>query len=247
MAAGGATAGGAPEPDVFDPPARPASTPPASSRDWNLILAREQSENPAPAMPRTRAPASNRGSDAPAPPDSSAATANARVSRADTAGTERIGASIFNGTRTPGDRNYVVKSGETLISIARAHYGNSRHYLHIMKANPNVDPESMKPGTRLVLPDLSSLPAPRTGTGGTAFQAAAEGANAGLRPVDPKMEYRIQSGDSLARISQRLYGTETKVDALYNANRDTIGPDREKLKLGTVLRLPEPPTATASR
>ena len=72
-------------------------------------------------------------------------------------------------------------------------------------------------------------------------------ANAGLRPVDPKLEYRIQSGDSLARISQRLYGAENKVEALYNANREAIGPDREKLKLGMVLRLPEPPTSTPSR
>lgn len=242
--------------DPFAPPdASVAAAPAGTPRDWNYILASDRSGNPPPAAPRGAAPAPDRGSDAAPAPEPSPSQPNARVARTDAAGTAPVGMSIFTGSRTPGQRTHVVKSGETLISIARAQYGNPRHYLHILKANPSVDPETMRPGTRLVLPDLSSLPAPRrSGNGGGvssgpagAFEAAAAGANAGLRPVDPKMEYRIQSGDSLARISQRLYGSETKVDALYNANRDAIGPDREKLKLGVVLRLPEPPTTTALR
>jgi nucleoid-associated protein YgaU len=228
-------------------------------RDWNMILARERSENPAPGAPRTTPPpVVPPPSDLRQAPDSSPTAANARIPRGDTAGTGTVGSSLFTASRTPGERNYVVKSGDTLISIARAQYGNPRLYLQIMKANPGVEPETMKPGTKLVLPELSAAQASRrtngggTGTGngnGTsnAIDAVTAGANAGMRPVDPKLEYRIQSGDSLARISQRLYGAENKVEALYNANREAIGPDREKLKLGMVLRLPEPPTSTASR
>jgi nucleoid-associated protein YgaU len=257
--ADGAPAGSAE--DGGDPFAKPDATVAAATGtpgDWNMILARERSENPAPGAPRTPPPVvpySN--SDARHSPETSPAPPNARI-RADTAGTGTVGSSLFTGSRTPGERSYVVKSGDTLISIARAQYNNPRAYLQIMKANPGVEPESMKPGTKLVLPELSAVQAPRrvngasngtstgTGTGG-ALEAVTAGANAGLRPVDPKLEYRIQSGDSLARISQRLYGAENKVEALYNANREAIGPDREKLKLGMVLRLPEPPTSTASR
>ena len=222
-----------------------------TSRDWNFILARDRSDIPAPAGHRTQPPAQNTRGTGPAGSDPTQAPG--RIARADNSGTERVGSSLFTGSRTPGERSYVVKPGETMISIARSHYGNSRHYLQIIKANPGVEPETMKPGTRIVLPELSTTQAePRAargnGTGGSsAIEAATAGANAGLRPVDPKVEYRIQSGDSLARISQRLYGTELRVDDLYNANRDAIGPNRERLKVGMVLRLPEAPASTASR
>jgi nucleoid-associated protein YgaU len=258
--ADGKPAGGAEEPsDPFAKPDPSVAGATGTSRDWNMILARERSDNPAPGAPPPVVPPR---SDARHRPESGPSQAGAHIPRADTAGTERVGSSLFTGSRTPGERSYVVKSGDTLISIARAHYGNPRLYQQIMKANPGVEPETMKPGTKLVLPELSAVQASRkingagngtsnvtgSGTGtGSAIEAATAGASAGLRPVDPKLEYRIQSGDSLARISQKLYGAENKVEALYNANRDAIGPDREKLKLGMVLRLPEPPTSTASR
>jgi nucleoid-associated protein YgaU len=40
----------------------------------------------------------------------------------------------------------------------------------------------------------------------------------------------------------KLYGTSAKWQAIYDLNKDAIGTDPSKLKLKSVLKLPEPPT-----
>lgn len=44
---------------------------------------------------------------------------------------------------------YTVKAGETLYSIAKAHYGNGNQYRKIMKDNNIKDPSNVKVGMRL--------------------------------------------------------------------------------------------------
>jgi nucleoid-associated protein YgaU len=84
------------------------------------------------------------------------------------------------------------------------------------------------------MPDVSTFAAPR------AQQAAARQEAS----IDSKTQYRVQQGDSLEKIATKLYGKSTKWESLYQANREKIGDDSARLKLGTVLQLPEPPTAT---
>ena len=50
--------------------------------------------------------------------------------------------------------------------------------------------------------------------------------------------YEVQSGDTLATISQQYYGDPTQWRRIYDANKDTIGDDPDKLKLGTKLTIP---------
>jgi nucleoid-associated protein YgaU len=61
--------------------------------------------------------------------------------------------------------------------------------------------------------------------------------------VDPRSEYRVQSGDSLHKIAVKLYGKIDMVDKIYELNKAAIGPNKAKLKLGMVLKLPEAPVA----
>ena len=51
--------------------------------------------------------------------------------------------------------------------------------------------------------------------------------------------YVVKSGDSLYRIARTVLGSGRKADALYALNKDVIGPDKSRLKLGMVLKLPE--------
>jgi hypothetical protein len=44
----------------------------------------------------------------------------------------------------------------------------------------------------------------------------------------------------------RLYGRADKLDAIYELNKDQIGPNRSYLKAGMILKLPEPPTSTTA-
>ena len=59
------------------------------------------------------------------------------------------------------------------------------------------------------------------------------------RPINARTEYRIDTNDSLYRISMKIYGTPRMMDAIYALNRDAIGPDPERLKLGMILKLPQ--------
>jgi nucleoid-associated protein YgaU len=138
---------------------------------------------------------------------------------------------------------HTVQEGETFSSIAASVYGNSRYYPHIMRANPNVDPSRLKPGMTINLPAESDVKPSGAESAGT---TSANGSASGVKQIDSKTEYRVQSGDSLERISIKLYGTRNRIDSIYAANKATIGDDPSRLKVGQVLKLPEAPTITVS-
>jgi nucleoid-associated protein YgaU len=64
---------------------------------------------------------------------------------------------------------------------------------------------------------------------------------AALGPDCPN-PYEIQSGDTLGVIAQKCYGDPTQWRPIYDANKETIGSDPDKLKLGTKLNIPPKPS-----
>ncbi|MBC8108922.1 MAG: LysM peptidoglycan-binding domain-containing protein [Anaerolineae bacterium] len=140
-------------------------------------------------------------------------------------------------TSAVGQREHTVKSGETLSLIAQAAYGNANFYPAILRANPNLDPKKMKPGMSIILPAASDVNPKASNIGSASVPTE----------VNARTEYRVQSNDSLYRIAMKLYGKPEMVTKLYEMNKDTIGSDPAKLKLNMVLKLPEPPTQSASR
>jgi nucleoid-associated protein YgaU len=137
----------------------------------------------------------------------------------------------------PAGREYAVQAGETLSSIAAAVYGNANFYPHILRANPNINPDRIRPGTKIILPDISAVrPASSDGS-------AAASSSSSTAPLDASRQYRVQPGDSLHKIALRLYGDSIKSESLYQLNKQMIGADPHRLKVGQVLSLPDPPTA----
>jgi LysM repeat protein len=137
---------------------------------------------------------------------------------------------------TGGGGKYVVKSGDTLSSIAQATYGSASYYPHILRANPTVNPNNLKLGTELTLPkaeDVKATDTPREHGIGVAASISQD------VKIDTTHQYRVQSGDSLYKISLKVYGKSTYVEKIYDLNKGTIGSDPKKLKLGMVLELPE--------
>lgn len=55
-------------------------------------------------------------------------------------------------TPTASGSTYVVKKGDTLMSIARAHYGSAARFRDIAAANGLSDPNKIKVGQTLILP-----------------------------------------------------------------------------------------------
>jgi nucleoid-associated protein YgaU len=151
------------------------------------------------------------------------------------------GAEQFTGPATrPADsptgagRTHIVKEGESFATIAAAVYGNASYFPHLIRANPTLDPRKLRPGMTINLPPVSEVRAENT--------PRPTPSGAPRATLDPRTEYRVTNGDSLERISLRLYGKRDRVDKLYELNKSTIGPDPARLKVGTVLKLPEPPT-----
>jgi nucleoid-associated protein YgaU len=142
---------------------------------------------------------------------------------------------------------HVVQSGDTLSSIAMDAYGSAAYYPHILRANPTVNPNNLKLGTVLTLPKADEVRAiaaageHSAGERGTAALAVVQDVK-----IDPKTQYQVQSGDSLYKISLKIYGKPTFVDRLYEKNKALIGSDPKKLKLGMILELPDKSTAAVA-
>ncbi len=86
------------------------------------------------------------------------------------------------------------------------------------------------PGPSPARPALAS-PAP-SASPGIAAATPTTGSTAGGET------YEVQSGDTLATISQQFYGDPTQWQRIYDANKDAIGSNPDELKLGTKLTIP---------
>lgn len=131
---------------------------------------------------------------------------------------------------------HVVRSGETFSSIAQAVYGSAAYYPHLIRANPQANPNNLKLGTAIVIPkleDVKATPAPGEHKTAAALTVADD------VKLDPTKQYRVVAGDSLYKISIKVYGKPTYVEALHEKNKQLIGSNATKLKLGMILELPE--------
>jgi nucleoid-associated protein YgaU len=137
-------------------------------------------------------------------------------------------------TRIGGSRTHVIARGETLSAISTAVYGNSRYYTRILAANPGVDPRHLKIGATLVIPEPNGEKVDASSAAPSASATAV---------VDPSKGYTVTQGDSLEKIATKLYGDAHMADKIYDANKGLIGPDEDRLKIGWVLKLPQPPTS----
>jgi nucleoid-associated protein YgaU len=54
--------------------------------------------------------------------------------------------------------------------------------------------------------------------------------------------YEVQSGDTLLSIAQQYYSDPTQWRVIYDANKDTIGADPDKLQVGMKLTIPPKPS-----
>lgn len=131
----------------------------------------------------------------------------------------------------PAFREYTIRAGDTLRSIARRELGSERYADEIARANPLKNTQALRPGRTLRLP--------------------VDPGNIQGRPVDPAaavptpppaearaIEYVVKPGDSLTRIAREQYGSTTFIELIMRANQLQ---DADSLRAGQVLRLPPKP------
>lgn len=224
-AAGDATAKADPTPQ---PPAAPEVPPPAAAPPQTASNTNATGASPTPAPEAAPAPTS-------LPPPPPAAPAGETASNA------------TNNTNTTTDataaRSHTVAAGDSFSSIAIQAYGNANFYPAIMRANPSIDPQKLKPGMKIVLPPIAEVNPVRAAAAAPSAAGEAQVISSKVEaPVDPQTQYRVQPGDSLYRISVKLYGRGDQAVKIHDSNKATMGDDPHRLKPGQVLALPAPPT-----
>ncbi len=120
---------------------------------------------------------------------------------------------------------HVVAAGETLGDISKKHYGTSTKWKDIVKANPGVDPEGLKIGQKLKLPEIAGTPTP-TNTPAP-----------GAAPVSDSAagDYTVKAGDTLESIALSQLGSKTATKKIIEANP---GLDARKMRIGQKLKIP---------
>jgi nucleoid-associated protein YgaU len=112
---------------------------------------------------------------------------------------------------------YIVKSGDTLPSLAEMFYGDRDKSSDLYDVNRDVigdDPNVLRIGIELVIPE----PLPRIG---------------GI----PQL-YTVQPGDTLAGIAQMFYGDSSRWVEIYNKNIQIIGDNPNIIFVGVTLMIP---------
>jgi nucleoid-associated protein YgaU len=125
----------------------------------------------------------------------------------------------------PKTTEYIVKSGDTMVTIAKQWFGDESKWSLIAKTNPWVDPARMQIGQKLQLPAKDAKPEP--------IKVDAKA------PKSDKSVYIVRSGDTLARIAREFYGSIAKWEMIYEANKAVIGDDPAALQVGMKLTLPK--------
>ncbi len=123
---------------------------------------------------------------------------------------------------SPDGQTYVVQPGDSLFLIAQKLYGDGLRWSIIARANQQVlqdNVDYLPTGTKLVIPPLPAIQASTPGIIGLSQDGTT---------------YRVQSGDTLASIAQKLYGRAAMWEKLYTLNKDRIT-DPEKLEVGMEL------------
>lgn len=147
---------------------------------------------------------------------------------AELAGSEEAGPVVEKPKKERLIKSYKIKPGDTLMQVARVLYGDERKWQDIMNVNPELDPSNLQVG------QVIKLPEPISAVTGAAIKKDDE------KPARVKAgerSYIVQSGDNLAKISERFYGSAAQWKKIWEANRDIIS-DPDVLKVGIKLYIP---------
>jgi len=134
---------------------------------------------------------------------------------------------------------HVVVEGDTLTSIAKQYWGTSQGWENIEKANPGLTPTNLKLGAKLNIPsrDASVMTTKSIQSVSNASTVAGSSSTTG--------DYEIVSGDTLSKISNKVYGDAKHWKQIYEANKKVIGEDAAVLVVGTKLAIPAKSTSDA--
>lgn len=128
-------------------------------------------------------------------------------------------------TPPPSFDSYIIQPGDSLYTIAEKVYGNPSKWQWIAEANPDVKPQALKVGRKIVIPARPSPSEP------------ADVVAMGPTPIDTKI-YTVRSGDTLSGISKKVFNTTRYSQEIYDLNRERLS-SPDALEVGMKLTLPD--------
>ncbi|MBC8421597.1 LysM peptidoglycan-binding domain-containing protein [bacterium] len=136
-----------------------------------------------------------------------------------------------------GDVIHIVLQGETLHSICKDYYEDSGLASGVATWNNLKNPNEIEKGSRISLPNRSSLVAI-----GIPFIVETETVPAPTpRSHSTKMgTYTVKAGDTLSEIAQKVMGTTKKTQLLIDLNKDVM-PNPDFIRPGMILKFPLQP------
>ncbi len=132
---------------------------------------------------------------------------------------------------------YVVKKGDTLSAIAQRFYGDASRWRLIAKANDLSDPNTMRVGMELIIPQQQKVKPSRPDR--PAAEPRIDVAASGEDGTEKARDYIVKKNDSLWKIAAAEYGDGNKWPTVFEANRNSIR-NKNSLSPGQVIKLPEP-------
>jgi 5'-nucleotidase len=108
-------------------------------------------------------------------------------------------------------------------------------------ATPAAQPTTAPAAPPASSPAAAPAPSPQRPALASPVASPSPGAAATASPTTssgPGEEYEVKSGDTLLTIAEQFYGDGTVWRRIYDANRDVIGADPDRLSLGMKLRIP---------
>lgn len=94
------------------------------------------------------------------------------------------------------------------------------------------------PPTAAAAPPVASPQRPALASPAPSPSLASPTPSASSVATEPEQTYEVQAGDTLLSIAEQFYGDGTKWRRIYDANKDVIGNDPDKLKLEQKLKIP---------
>lgn len=116
-----------------------------------------------------------------------------------------------------------VKKGDTLASIATKYYGDHLEYKRIIRANRSIKnaKSSLSIGQKIIIPAMGKSTTTNT-----------------KKKSTPLRTYTVKSGNTLASISKKFYGSTDQIQKIVKANA-SIKTTKSTLRIGQKINIPQ--------
>ena len=155
----------------------------------------------------------------------SAQSAGRKAGGSDLVPSEAKRGDVFTGS--DGKKYYIVDEGDSFWEIAakKEVYGGGRYHGRLQKANPDVNPRSLRAGMIIYVPEFKNEESGATSDTVVIYDSAVVDSNT----------YKIKKGDSYWKIAKIKYGSYKYFKAIEKANPDI---DPNQLREGMIIKLP---------